>query len=98
MARIAATLILGACIFTGCGGTTRTASLARTVAPPPTTEASAVPAAPASAPALELVGTWTRTQDCESMLAAFEEGGLVESQAEWIIGNWVGDPEEVEAD
>ena len=32
------------------------------------------------------------------MLAAFEEAGLIESQAIWIIGNWVGDPEDVEAD
>lgn len=32
------------------------------------------------------------------MLAAFEEAGLIPAQAMWIIGNWVGDPEDVEAD
>lgn len=32
------------------------------------------------------------------MLAAFEEAGLAESHAVWIIGNWVGDPADVEAD
>ena len=32
------------------------------------------------------------------MLAAFEEAGLIETQSIWIIGNWVGDPEDVEAD
>ena len=32
------------------------------------------------------------------MLAAFEEAGLAESQSEWIVGNWVGDPAEVEVD
>jgi hypothetical protein len=48
--------------------------------------------------AAELVGTWTRTQDCESMLAAFDDAGLAESHAIWIIGNWVGDPADVDAD
>ena len=32
------------------------------------------------------------------MLAAFEEAGLAESQSDWIVGNWVGDPAEVEVD
>jgi hypothetical protein len=32
------------------------------------------------------------------MLAAFEEAGLAESQVEWIIGNWVGDPANVQVD
>jgi hypothetical protein len=32
------------------------------------------------------------------MLAAFVEAGIAESHADWIIGNWVGDPEDVEAD
>ena len=32
------------------------------------------------------------------MLAAFEDVGLAESHAEWIIGNWVGDPADIEAD
>lgn len=31
------------------------------------------------------------------MLSAFEEAGLAESKAEWIIGNWVGDPADIEA-
>jgi hypothetical protein len=32
------------------------------------------------------------------MLAAFEAAGLIPEQAIWIIGNWVGDPADVEAD
>ena len=32
------------------------------------------------------------------MLAAFEDAGLAETHAIWIIGNWVGDPADVEAD
>ena len=32
------------------------------------------------------------------MLAAFEEAGLAEAQGDWIVGNWVGDPAEVEVD
>jgi hypothetical protein len=48
--------------------------------------------------AADLAGTWTRTQDCETMLAAFEEAGLIPSQAIWITGNWVGDPPDVDAD
>ena len=32
------------------------------------------------------------------MLEAFEEAGLADSQAEWIIGNWVGDPANVQVD
>jgi len=33
------------------------------------------------------------------MLSAFQEAGLAESQLDWIIGNWVGDPAgEVHAD
>jgi hypothetical protein len=32
------------------------------------------------------------------MLAAFEEADLIPAQAIWITGNWVGDPEDVEAD
>ena len=32
------------------------------------------------------------------MLAAFEEAGLAESHAIWIVGNWVGDPADVQAD
>jgi hypothetical protein len=32
------------------------------------------------------------------MLAAFEDAGLIPEHAIWIIGNWIGDPEDVEAD
>ena len=32
------------------------------------------------------------------MLAAFEEAGLAESHAGWIVGNWVGDPADVVGD
>jgi hypothetical protein len=32
------------------------------------------------------------------MLTAFEDAGLAESHAIWIIGNWVGDPADVAAD
>jgi hypothetical protein len=32
------------------------------------------------------------------MLAAFEAAGLAASHAEWVVGNWVGDPAEVEWD
>jgi hypothetical protein len=32
------------------------------------------------------------------MLAAFEEAGLAQSQLDWIVGNWVGDPADVEVD
>ena len=86
-----ATLALTSCA----GGTGSSAS-----ADPSTTAASPseLTSAEPSAAAPELVGTWTRTQDCEAMLAAFEEAGLAESQSEWIVGNWVGDPAEVEVD
>jgi hypothetical protein len=32
------------------------------------------------------------------MLAAFEQAGIAESKAIWIIGNWVGDPADVTPD
>lgn len=44
--------------------------------------------AAASASATPLIGTWTRTQDCDGMLAAFEGAGLAESQLGWVTGNW----------
>lgn len=68
---------------------------------------TATPSASASvAPwqaALPLFGVWSRTQDCEGMAAAFEEAGIAESHADWIVGNWVGegaeaDPEDLCAD
>jgi hypothetical protein len=32
------------------------------------------------------------------MLEAFEEADLAASHAEWIIGNWVGDPADIQVD
>jgi hypothetical protein len=60
----------------------------------PSATASVAPSEVAS----PLVGEWSRTQDCEGMLAAFVEAGIAHSHAEWIVGNWVGDPADVEAD
>jgi hypothetical protein len=83
-------------VLASCAGATASSALpaASTVAASP----SAVASAEASVTASALVGTWTRTQDCATMLTAFEAAGLAESHAEWVVGNWVGDPAEVEWD
>jgi len=82
-----------ALVVAGCGIGTQVRSTFEVVGSP--SQPSSV-AASAGAP--PLVGTWTRTQDCETMLAAFKEAGLAESHADWIVGNWVGDPADVEVD
>jgi hypothetical protein len=81
------------------------ASCAASTGPSGPPAASTAPASPSEASSggpsafdPDLVGTWTRMHDCQTMLAAFEEAGLAESHAVWIIGNWVGDPKDVEAD
>jgi len=95
MLRIVASLGVGLALA-GCAGATGSsaAAAASTAAASP----SAVTSAEGSIPASALVGTWTRTQSCNQMLEAFEEAGMAEFHAEWIVGNWVGDPAEVEWD
>ena len=93
MLRIAGCLLAALFVLTSCAGSTGSSTSPAAVASP-SGQDSTEPATRAP----ELVGTWTRTQDCETMLTAFEEAGLSESHAEWIIGNWVGDPADVEAD
>jgi hypothetical protein len=96
MLRIIGCLLAAGILLASCAGATGSGTLpaASAAAASPSERSSPAP----SAEAPELVGTWTRTQDCETMLAAFEHAGLVESHAVWIIGNWVGDPAEVVAD
>jgi hypothetical protein len=87
-------LLMASLVLASCAGATGSSALpaASTTAAPPSAPASAE----GSVTAVSLVGTWTRTQDCATMLAAFEAAGLAESHAEWIVGNWVGDPAEVD--
>jgi hypothetical protein len=35
-----------------------------------------------------IVGVWTRTQDCESMLEAFRLAGIADARSDWIDGIW----------
>lgn len=96
MFRIARYLLVAGLVLTSCAGATGSSALpaASTAATSPSVDSSIQP----SGGAAQLVGTWTRTQDCETMLAAFEGAGLAESHAVWIIGNWVGDHADVQAD
>jgi hypothetical protein len=95
MLRVLGCLLAGF-LVSSCAGTTGGSGLpAASTAAASRTEESSTETSGINA---ELVGTWTRTQGCETMLAAFEEAGLAESHAEWIVGNWVGDPAEVEWD
>jgi hypothetical protein len=96
MFRIAGWLLVVGLVLASCAAPSGSSALpvASTAAASPSQPSSVAP--PAEAP--ELVGTWTRTQSCETQLAAFEEAGLAESHSIWIIGNWVGDPEDVEVD
>ena len=88
-------VLVAAIALAGCGGATGSSGLAAPSAP---ASPSQLPTAVPSAYAPELVGTWTRTQDCQAMLTAFEEADLAASHPEWIIGNWVGDPADVQVD
>jgi hypothetical protein len=81
-------------VVAGCAG--GTGSSAATNAGLTAASPSELGSAESSIAGADLVGTWTRTQECEGMLAAFQEAGLAESQLDWIIGNWVGDPADVE--
>lgn len=78
------TLILGAC-STGASS-------------PPDSDAplGEEPASPVAASTL--VGSWTRTQDCEGQLAAFQDAGLAESHLEWVTGNWFPEGSEPDAE
>jgi hypothetical protein len=84
--------LIGALILaTGCAGPAATSSAGASAS---SLTESAAPSESAS----PLVGQWSRIQDCEGMLAAFTEAGIAKSHAVWIVGNWVGDPKDVEVD
>lgn len=82
-------LLAAGLVLASCAGATGSSALpaASTAAASPS---NVIPTEPSeSEVAADLVGTWTRTQDCEGMLAAFEAAGIVESESGWIVGNWV---------
>jgi hypothetical protein len=57
----------------------------------PTTTTTRADAAPTTAAATGLIGSWHRAQTCEEMLAAFEERGLAKSHVGWLRGNFFGE-------
>jgi hypothetical protein len=94
MIKLLALLVTGLALAS-CAAATESSSLpaAGTAAASPSQSSAAASAVPPV-----LIGTWTRTQGCEGQLAAFVEAGLIPSYADWITGNWVGDPAEVDVD
>jgi hypothetical protein len=50
-------------------------------------------ATPSATSAVDVVGSWTRTQSCEDQLADFEAKGLAKAEGfQWVTANWVPDP------
>ena len=94
MVKVVAVLVTGLALASCAQATASSAFPAASRAAASPSQSSAAPSAPAPA----LIGTWTRSQDCEGQLAAFDEAGLIPSYADWVTGNWVGDPAQVDVD
>ena len=75
----AATSTVLVALLAACGTTVETtfSSVGEVMSPGATLEAQAI------------VGTWTRRQDCEGQLNAFEGAGLAKTHIGWVTDNWV---------
>ena len=81
--RAATAVIALAALLTACAGALSEPPTSAEASPDRTTRATETDGRP------QIIGVWTRTQDCDAQLGAFEAAGLAESQLAWVTGNWL---------
>src|SRR4051812_17225926 len=74
------------------GSSAPVATVRGSASPSPASPLATTSVSPSATPAVDVVGSWTRTQSCQEQLAAFEATGLAKAEGfQWVTANWVPD-------